>query len=63
MFVYFKDSFISRAAALLFELNQGTYIIFMEFEYGSHSPLIEGVFEKTNIKSCHVYLQFENSQD
>ena len=36
-----------RATALIFELNQG--ITSIKLKYGSHSPLIEGVFEKTNI--------------
>ena len=49
MLVFFKDSFFLGARALKFKLNQGLYITFIEFEYGSHSSLIDGVFEKTNI--------------
>ena len=55
-FVFFKDLFSFRATALIFELNQGRYITLIEFQYGSHSPPIEGVFEKTNI-AC-FYLHF-----
>ena len=53
---FFKDSFSFRATALIFELSKGGYITFIEFQCGSHSPLIEGVFEKTNI-GC-FYLHF-----
>ena len=46
----FKESVIFRARAVIFELNQDGYITFIKFKYESHSPLIEGVFEKTNIE-------------
>ena len=43
---FFKDSFSFWATALIFRLSKGGYITFIEFQYGSHRPLIEGVFEK-----------------
>ena len=53
---FFTDLFSFRATALIFKLSKGVYITFIEFQCGSHSPLIEGVFEKTNI-GC-FYLHF-----
>ena len=46
---FFKDSLSFRTTALIFELSKGGYITFIEFQFGRPIPLIEGVFEKTNI--------------
>ena len=46
---FFKDFLILKATALIFKLNQDIFITFIEFEYGSHSPLIEGVLKNKHI--------------